>query len=71
VLDEDVPGSLQVSDQSLDIPRFQLNPPVGNVTYEDNRDGTVTVAAAGSFVPGVNGTVLDPSECGSDCRRFS
>jgi hypothetical protein len=73
VLDE-IPGSKADSTQPFDIPRFKLNPVVGPATYEDNADGSVTVFAKGdyldgtfakvgplAFIPGVNGTVQDPS----------
>src|ERR1019366_8437556 len=63
--------------QTFDIPRFQLNPVLGPVSYEDNADGTVTVAVESiggafldgtfakvggfAFVPGAIGTEQDPS----------
>jgi hypothetical protein len=59
------------------IERFTLNPVVARASYEDNADGTVTVAVGSqggafldgtfakvgalAFVPGANGTVQDPS----------
>jgi len=73
----EIAGTRVESVQRFDIPRFQLNPVVGPVSYEDNADGTVTVAVGSvggafldgtfakvgglAFVPGTNGTVQDPS----------
>jgi hypothetical protein len=74
---DDVVGPVVESNRDFAIPRFKLNPAVGAATYEDNGDGSVTVSAKGgngeylpgtfakvgplSFVPGINGTVQDPS----------
>jgi hypothetical protein len=73
----EIPGTRMESVQTFDIPRFQLNPVLGPVSYEDNADGTVTVAVESiggafldgtfakvggfAFVPGAIGTVQDPS----------
>ncbi len=73
----EIPGTRVESAQTFDIPRFQLTPVLGPVSYEDNADGTVTVAVGSlggafldgtfakvgglTFVPGINGTVQDPS----------
>jgi hypothetical protein len=73
----EIPGTRMESVRRFDIPRFQLNPVLGPVSYEDNADGTVTVAVGSlggpfldgtfakvgglTFVPGANGTVQDPS----------
>jgi IPT/TIG domain len=74
---DEIPGTRVTSVQPFDIPRFYLNPVVGPVSYEDNADGTVTVAVGSlggafldgtfakvgvlAFIPGTNGTVQDPS----------
>jgi hypothetical protein len=77
IVRDEIPGTRVTSVQSFDIPRFDLNPVVGPVSYEDNADGTLTVAVGSlggafldgtfakvgalAFVPGTNGTVQDPS----------
>lgn len=73
VMDE-IAGSV-VENRGLPIPRFNLHPRVGSAGADDNGDGSVTVYSKGDylagtfakagpmkFVPGVNGTVQDPSE---------
>jgi hypothetical protein len=73
----EIPNTRVESVEPLEIPRFDLNPELGPVDYEDNADGTVTVAVGSlggafldgtfakvgglAFVPGTNGTVQDPS----------
>lgn len=74
VVQDEIPGSRVDSNQPFDIPRFKLNPVVVLATYEDNADGSVTASSKGdyldgtfakvgplAFVPGINGTVQDPS----------
>lgn len=73
----EIPGTRVENSLPFPIQRFQLNPDLGPVSYEDNADGTVTVAVRSmggafldgtfakvgglAFVPGANGTVQDPS----------
>jgi hypothetical protein len=49
---EPIPGSASTDVLSVDLPHFDLTPPVGVQKLEDNGDGTVTISVQGDFLPG-------------------